>query len=128
MVKRKRNIPVYVRLSADEYRKLMEKVEESGQTIQSYIIHTALEGRVSSSEEVQEIRRKNQLLEDIDKQLRGMGTNLNQMAHVANGQGRIPSAEKLVTISNEVNQIRSEVNEEWLLTRQSISQQKVTER
>ena len=67
---------------------------------------------------------RNKILADIDRQLRGMGTNLNQMAHVANGQGKIPSADKLAQIANEVGKIKSEVDEQWQFLRQSIMCQK----
>ena len=52
-----------------------------------------------------------------------MGTNLNQMAHVANGQGRIPAADTLLQIADEVKSIKQEVNAEWQSTRQSITKQ-----
>lgn len=120
---RKRTHAVNVRMTDDEYEQLLEKVNQSGQTIQSYIIDASLYGKITSADEITEKRNKNKLLADIDKQLRVMGTNLNQMAHVANGYGEIPSAETLIRISNEVSLIKKEVNEEWQLTRQSISRQ-----
>ena len=122
---RKRNHAVYIRMNDDEYNRLLEKVNESGQTLQSYVIGASLNGRITSIEEVTEMKNKNRLLADIDKQLRGMGTNLNQMAHVANGYGDIPKSETLLKISDEVSQIKKEVDEHWLLTRQSTSQQKL---
>lgn len=122
---RKRNHAVYVRMTDEEYNRLIEKVNESGQTLQSYVIGASLNGRITSSDEVTEMKNKNRLLADIDKQLRGMGTNLNQMAHVANGYGDIPKAETLIKLSDKVSQIKKEVDEHWLLTRQLISQQKL---
>ena len=119
---RKRNHPINFRLTEEEYKLLSAKKDASGQTLQTFIINASLYGRIPSAEEISEMQKKNKLLEDIDKQLRGMGTNLNQMAHVANGQGMIPTAEELVRISNEVHQIKSEVKEEWQSTRRSISQ------
>ena len=123
---RKRNRSVLLRLTDDEYNLLSAKIDTSGQTIQSYILNAALNGKISSADEVEELKKKNRLLADMDKQLRGMGTNLNQIAHVANGQGEIPTAEELTRISDDVSQIKSEVNKEWQLTRRSISQQKLT--
>ncbi len=109
-------------MTEEEYELLSAKKDASGQTLQAFIINASLYGKITSSEEIAEMQKKNRLLEDIDKQLRGMGTNLNQMAHVANSQGMIPTAEELVNISNEVHQIKNEVNEEWQSTRRSISQ------
>lgn len=121
---RKRNKSITIRLSEEEFAQLENRVKKSGQSQQSFILDACLKGQITSVDEVTEMRNKNKLLADIDKQLRGMGTNLNQMAHIANSQGVIPTAKKMVQISNEVNRIKREVDEEWLLTRQLISQPK----
>lgn len=110
-----------------EYDELQDKVSASGLTQQSYIINSALKGKVSSAEEVAEMKRKASVLEDYDRQLRGMATNLNQLAHIANGYGEVPDVETLMQILSEVQSLRKEVNTEWQSTRRSISQQRVTE-
>ena len=123
---RKRNKAITFRMSDEEYSVLEKKVEESGQTLQSYLISSSLGAVITSKEEVDFIKEKNKIYEDMDKQLRGMGTNLNQLAHVANGYGEIPSIDILFDILSEVRKIRKEVNEEWQSTRQSISRLKHT--
>lgn len=120
---RKRNNVLSVRLSDDERKLLQQKVEACGQTIQSYIINSSLTGRVSTAEEINELRSISETLKDIDKQLRGMGINLNQMAYIANSIGKIPALYELNTISSEVQLIKKEVIQLWQLIRQSISQQ-----
>lgn len=124
---RKRNHAVYIRMTTQEYNKLQSKVKQSGLSMQSFIINAALEGKVTSLEEINILRDHSKWLEDIDRQLRGLGTNVNQLAHVANGQGVIPSAVKLAEISHEVTSFRNEVRKNWQLTRQSIHQQRVME-
>ncbi len=114
-------------MTDEEYTQLLAKVKASGQTMQAYITGSSLTGRVSSNEEIDEIRNRNKILASIDTKLRGMGTNLNQMAHVANGHGVIPTASELVRISESVNLIRREVSEEWRSTRLLISHQNHTE-
>ncbi|SFG31200.1 plasmid mobilization relaxosome protein MobC [Oribacterium sp. WCC10] len=84
-----------------------------------YIIEACLNSQITSAEVIEELKNKNIILADIDRQLRGMGTNLNQMAHVANGQGRIPTVKTLLQIADEVKSIKQEVDVEWQLTRQS---------
>ena len=123
---RKRNRTVSIRMTDEEYTQLLAKVKASGQTMQAYITGSSLTGRVSSTEEIDEIRIRNRILSSIDTKLRGMGTNLNQMAHVANGRGIIPTASELISISDDVRQIRKEVSEEWRSTRLSISHQNHT--
>ena len=123
---RKRNRTVSIRMTNEEYTQLLAKVKASGLTMQAYITGSSLTGRVSSTEEIDEIRNRNKILASIDTKLRGMGTNLNQMAHVANGHGVIPTASELVRISESVNLIRREVSEEWRSTRLLISHQNHT--
>ena len=120
---RNRSNCVSIRYSDEEYKVLQEKINESGQTKSAYIINATLNGKVSSADDVNEMKEQSKLLLDIDKQLRGMGTNLNQMAHVANGKGIIPSVDKLKEIEREVVDIKREVDDIWQSTRQSIGRQ-----
>ena len=120
---RNRSNCVSIRYSDEEYKVLQEKIKESGQTKSAYIINATLNGKVSSADDVQEMKEQSKLLLDIDKQLRGMGTNLNQMAHVANGKGIIPSADKLIEIERVVVAVKKEVDDIGQSTRQSIGRQ-----
>lgn len=120
---RNRSNCVSIRYSDEEYKVLQERIKESGQTKSAYIINATLNGKVSSADDVQEMKEQSKLLLDIDKQLRGMGTNLNQMAHVANGKGIIPSADKLKEIERVVVAVKKEVDDIWQSTRQSIGRQ-----
>ena len=120
---RNRSNCVSIRYSDEEYKVLQERIKESGQTKSAYIINATLNGKVSSADDVQEMKEQSKLLLDIDKQLRGMGTNLNQMAHVANGKGIIPSADKLKEIEREVVDVKREVDDIWQSTRQAIGRQ-----
>ncbi len=120
---RNRSNCVSIRYSDEEYKVLQERIKESGQTKSAYIINATLNGKVSSADDVQEMKEQSKLLSDIYKQLRGMGTNLNQMAHVANGKGIIPSADKLKEIEKIVVAVKKEVDDIWQSTRQSIGRQ-----
>ncbi len=120
---RNRSNCVSIRYSDEEYKVLQEKIKESGQTKSAYIINATLNGKVSSADDVHEMKEQSKLLSDIYKQLRGMGTNLNQMAHVANGKGIIPSADKLKEIERVVVAVKKEVDDIWQSTRQSIGRQ-----
>lgn len=120
---RNRSNCVSIRYSDEEYKVLQEKIKESGQTKSAYIINATLNGKVSSADDVNEMKKISKLLFDIDKQLRGMGTNLNQIAHVANGKGILPSADKLIEIERVVVAVKKEVDDIWQSTRQSIGRQ-----
>lgn len=124
---RRRNKNVSVRMTEDEYAALIMRVEESGQTQQSFIINAVLGAKVSGKEEVKELQKLSGQFTDINRQLRGMATNINQLAHVANGYGQIPQQSQLEQLNQELKEFRKECDATWRLIRQSISLQKVTE-
>lgn len=124
---RRRNKNVSVRMTEDEYAALTMKVAESGQTLQSFIINAVLGVKVSGREEVKELQKLNGQFSDTNRQLRGMATNINQMAHVANGYGQIPQQSQLEQLHQDLRMFRKECDATWQLIRQSISLQKVME-
>ncbi len=124
---RRRNKNVSVRMTEDEYAVLTMRVAESGQTLQSFIINAVLEAKVSGREEVKELQKLNGQFADTNRQLKGMATNINQMAHVANGYRQIPQQSQLEQLHQELQMFRKECDVTWRLIRQSISQQKVME-
>lgn len=124
---RRRNKNVAVRMTEDEYAAFMMKVAESGQTQQSFIINSVLGVKVSGREEVKELQKLSGQFADTNRQLRGMATNTNQMAHVANGYGQLPQQAQLEQLHQELQRFRKECDVNWRLIRQSISLQKVME-
>ena len=124
---RRRNKNVSVRMTEDEYAVLTMRVAESGQTLQSFIINAVLGAKVSGREEVKELQKLNGQFADTNRQLRGMATNINQMAHVVNGYGQMPQQSQLEQLYQELQFFRKECDIIWRLIRQSISLQKVME-
>ena len=124
---RRRNKTVSVRMTEDEYAAFIMRVAESGQTRQSFIINAALGAKVSGREEVRELQKLSAQFADTNRQIRGMATNINQMAHVANGYGQIPQQPQLEQLNRELQVFRKECDATWRSIRQSISPQKATE-
>lgn len=124
---RRRNKNVSVRMTEDEYTALMVRVAQSGQTQQSFIINSVLGAKISSREEEKELQKLSRQFADANRQLRGMATNINQMAHVANGYGQLPQQAQLERLHQELQGFRKECDAIWRLIRQSISLQKVME-
>lgn len=124
---RRRNKTVSVRMTEDEYAALIMRVAESGQTQQSFIINAVLGAKVSGREEVRELQKLSGEFADTNRQIRGMATNINQMAHVANGYGQIPQQSQLEQLNRELQMFRRECDTTWRSIRQSISLQKVME-
>ena len=126
-VKRKRNIAVTVRMNESEYADFQNKVDESGLTQQAYIISAVRGATITPSDEIAVLKDISKTFADFEKQVRGLGTNINQMAHVANGQGILPTENSLAVLSDQVNNMRKESESIWQSIRSSINQQKVTE-
>ena len=126
-VSRKRDKAVTIRMTANEYNTLQDKIDESGLTQQAYIINAIKEATITSSDEVAVQKEISKTFSDLVKQLRGLATNVNQMAHVANGQGNLPTAQELINTSIEISNYKKECEDIWQLIRLSINQQNLTE-
>lgn len=126
-VKRRRNKAVTVRMSESEYADFLNKVEESGLSQQAFIISAVRGATITPSDEIAVLKEISKTFADFEKQVRGLGTNVNQMAHVANGQGYLPGEEALTRLSDQVGNMRKGSEEIWQSIRSSINQQKATE-
>ena len=126
-VKRRRNKAVTVRMNEAEYADFKNKVDESGLSQQSYIISAVRGATITPSDEIAVLKEISKTFADFEKQVRGLSTNVNQMAHVANGQGYLPTKDVLTRLSNQIGTMRKESEEVWQSIRLSINQQKATE-
>ena len=126
-VNRTRNRAVTVRMSDSEYDSLRDKVRESGLSQQSYIISAVLDSSVTTSDTIDVLKNISRTFAGVEQQLRGLGTNVNQMAHIANGMGMAPSVRELEHISDLVAEYRKECNTVWQSIRSSIPNQRHTE-
>ena len=68
---RKRNHTVTIRMNKEEYDLFQSKVKESGRTQQEVVIKAIADLKIASAEEVEELKRLNQMFADILCQLRG---------------------------------------------------------
>ena len=126
-VKRRRNKAVTVRMNETEYADFQNKVEESGLSQQAYIISAVRGATITPSDEIAVLKEISKTFADFEKQVRGLGTNVNQMARVANGQGYLPGEEALARLSDQLGNMRKESEEIWQSIRSSINQQNRTE-
>ncbi len=125
--KRKRSKAVTIRMNANEYAFLQNRVEESGLTQQAYIISAVKGATITPSDEIAVQKEISKTFSDLVRQLRGLATNVNQMAHIANSQDYLPTIQELINTSTEINNFRKDCEELWQLIRLSINQQNRTE-
>ena len=126
-VKRKRNNAITIRMNDSEYEDFQNRVDESGLTQQAYVINAVRGATITPSDEIAVLKDISKTFADFEKQVRGLGTNVNQMAHVANGQGQLPTENTLVLLSDQLTNMRKESEQIWQSIRSSINQQKATE-
>lgn len=120
---RKRNYTVTIRMNKAEYDLLQNKVKESGQTQQAVVIHAIAGLKIASAEEVEELKKLNLMLAEMLSQLRGVATNINQIARKMNTGGFIPREDILHYLNQNIRNYRKESEKIWQSIRQLISGQ-----
>lgn len=120
---RKRNYTVTIRMNKAEYELLQSKVKESGRTQQEVVIKAIADLKIVSAEEVEELKRLNQMFADLLYQLRGSATNINQITRKLHTDGSVPSDNALYYLNKNILKYRKESEKIWLLIRRLISEQ-----
>ena len=123
---RSRNNIVTIRMNDDEYAVLKAKVKESGLTQQSFINNAIKGATIASDDEVEILKDLSITFADLVRQLRGLATNINQIAHVANGMRILPLKIELSKTREEIKSYKKECEEILQLIRSLINQQRHT--
>ncbi|MCR4814455.1 MAG: MobC family plasmid mobilization relaxosome protein [Lachnospiraceae bacterium] len=125
-VNRRRNRAVTIRMNEAEYTDFMNRVGESGLSQQSYFINAVRGATITPSDEISALKEISKTFANLERQLRGLATNVNQMAHVANGRGEFPTENDLERLSDQLVNYRRESESLWQSIRLLINQQKPT--
>lgn len=125
-VNRRRNRAVTIRMNETEYTDFMKRVDESGLSQQSYYINAVRGAVITPSDEIAALKEISKTFAGLEQQLRGLATNVNQMAHVANGRGELPTENDLDLLSDQLAGYRRESESLWQSIRLLINQQKPT--
>lgn len=123
---RTRNKAITIRMNDTEYKNLQLKVNESGLTQQAYIIDAIQRATITSSNEIVVLKDISKTFAELENQIRGLATNVNQMAHVANSKGYIPTQTDLEQLSRQLNKYRKESENIWQLIRSLIGKHRPT--
>lgn len=101
---------VQFRLNEADRALLHQKIMDSGLSQQSFI-HNAIKGaQIIPRDQLDEL---NQQIALFYRAIRGIATNINQMAHVANATANIPAENQLQDMLTELLEICGEVSEVW---------------
>lgn len=110
---RTRNKAVTIRMTDAEYKDLQIRVNDSGLTQQAYIIDAIQGATITPSNEIVLLKDISKTFANLENQIRGLATNVNQMAHVANSKGYVPTKKDLEQLSGQINKYRKESENIW---------------
>lgn len=127
-VNRKRKNVVAIRMNDAELADLQSKVEESGLTKQAFIICAVEGATIAPSDEIIVLKEISKTFANLERQLRGLAINVNQMAHVANAQGFVPRQDELERLSDQLGNYRKESENVWQSIRSLTAKHRPTER
>ena len=97
---RKRNKTIAIRCTEEEYRRVHRRAREHGMKLSDFVLRTALGKKIIIAEGLQ----------DVVRQQRAIGNNLNQLTRLANqGEVNIIDLRKLVDEYKAVTEMISEV-------------------
>lgn len=116
---RKRPIEVKFRLSQDEYEMLRTKLSETGMSRNAYLVRLISGATVFPKDQLIQMNLEYALMNRL---LRGIGTNINQIAKIANTNHATPSAALLVDMHQDVKTLRDNLQVLWDETRNALWQ------
>ena len=121
---RRRNKAITIRLTEEEYALLCSKLKQTGVSQQAYIISAIKDVSVIPSDQLAVMKEISATFASLEQQLRGMATNINQMARIANSRNYAHGIRVLEKISREIAGYRKDSEEIWQSIRSLIAQQK----
>ena len=122
---RVRNRAITIRLTEKEYKLLGEKVEMSGLTQQSFVINAVMGAVLYGKDGMNYLEEIRNDVASFVEQVRGIATNINQMARIANANKETITESKLLKLKSDFDLIKKEGDEIWRSLRLLMAHQKV---
>ena len=117
---RKRNNTLSVRLSDSEIDEINEKIIKSGLPKNLFIYKSITNKPIISGDMLTEIMNLNYNTSKLIEQLKRIGVNINQLARIANKTTYLPTVKRLNEISQQLEDIKIEVSNQWQYIRRLI--------
>lgn len=114
---RKRPIECKFRLSKEEYELLQRSLAEAGMNRNAYLVRLLSGATIFPKDQMIQL---NQQYVMMNRLLRGISTNINQIAKVANTTRAAPSAALLADMYQDVQTLRHNLQPLWDETRDAL--------
>ena len=115
---RSRDIPIKIYMNATEYEALIKIKNETGQSMRAVITNAIMGMPLIPADVITKVQDINLKMSEQYRQLRGMATNINQLARVANKYQCPADILELEHIKEELHLMREELDDTWRLLRQ----------
>ena len=115
---RKRDIPIKIYMNTTEYEELRKIKNETGQSMRAVITKAIMGMPLIPAEVITKVHNINLKMSEQYRQLRGMATNINQLARVANKYQCPVDIVELERIKENLHLMREEMDDTWRLLRQ----------
>ena len=107
---RKRPIEVKLRLSEEEYKLLQQRLIEAGMSRNAFLVQLISDAQIYPRDKLMELCVQYQIMNRL---IRGIGTNINQIAKVTNSTKAAPSAKLLADMYQDVQVIQRNLQPLW---------------
>ena len=116
---RKRPIEYKFRLSQEEAKVLLSKLAEAGIDRNNYLVKLIKDSRIYPKDQLKMLNVQYAIMNRL---LRGIATNINQIAKVANAKHNTPAAALLVDMHQEIRILKNNLQPLWDETRKDLWQ------
>ena len=107
---RKRPIEVKFRLSQTEYELMQRKLAESGMSRNAFLIRLISDAQIYPRDLLMELCLEYRIMNRL---IRGIGNNVNQLTKIANSTKAIPAAQFLMDMNQEIQTIKKNLQPLW---------------
>lgn len=107
---RKRPIEVKFRLSEEEYQMLQRKLADAGMNRNAFLVQLISGAEIYPRDMLMKLCIEYQIMNRL---IRGIGTNINQITKVANSTKAIPSAKLLMDMYQDVRIMKDNLQPLW---------------
>lgn len=116
---RLRPIELKFRLSQDEYELLQKNLSEARMNRNAYLVRLITGATIFPKDQLIQLNLEHTMMNRL---LRGIGTNINQIAKTANANHATPSAALLTDMYQDVQTLRNSLGPLWDETRETLWQ------